>query len=160
MRQLWREGSQHLWVQSVSQLPHLEMHFQPQLGVLTGSFDPCEPSWDQSVRSSVAPLHGVLCQNPVPAPLHLGECAGIWEWTGVMCRNQSLWLCLSKQQPSSVEQNHITHPFTWESRVYNTQFLCSDFCAQITLSPVFRHSTVICYFYAQHYDHTVNIEMY
>lgn len=75
MRQLWREGSQHHWVQSVSQLPHLEMHFQPQLEVLTSSFDPCEPSWDQRVRSTVAPLHGVLCQKRVPAP------------SGGMCRN-------------------------------------------------------------------------
>lgn len=139
MRQLWREGSQHPWVQSVSQLPHLGMHFQPQLGVLTETFDPCEPSWDQRIRSTLAPLPGVLCQS------------SIWSgWTRVMGGNLSLWICLFKLQPSSEEQNQITHPFTWE---YNTQLLTSVCCAQVTPFPVFSHSTFICYCYAQHCQH-------
>lgn len=52
MRQLWREGSQHHRVQSVSQLPHLEMLFQPQLGVLTGTFIPVSPA---GIRGSGPP---------------------------------------------------------------------------------------------------------
>lgn len=86
MRQLWREGSQHHWVQSVSQLPHLEMHFQPQLGVLTDAFDPCEPSWDQRARFTVLSCT-VLSARSESQP------SSTWSgWTGGMWWDHSLWI--------------------------------------------------------------------
>lgn len=144
--QLWREGSQHHRVQSDFQLPHPEMHFQPQPGVLTDAFIPGSPAGIREGHICRAPLHGIPCTEERPGP------APSWtEGPGVVWWGCCLRICWFKCHPSLSEQNQITLPFFFvRSQECITQFLSSDCCTQITLFPIFCPSTIICYFYVQH----------